>query len=104
MRGLSATSLSSAYGVFSRGVRSAVILLFVFLIRCYQGTIRPLLIGSCKFHPTCSEYAIEAIQIHGPLGGMGLAVRRLLRCHPFSPGGIDPVPEQVSSKATSPRH
>ena len=48
--------------------------------------------GGCKFQPTCSDYAQSAITIHGPLRGMGLAAWRLLRCHPFSPGGFDPVP------------
>ena len=48
--------------------------------------------GGCKFYPTCSEYAQIAIATHGPLRGTGLALWRLLRCHPFSPGGVDPVP------------
>jgi len=48
--------------------------------------------GGCKFRPTCSEYAAEAIAIHGPLRGLSLAAWRLLRCHPFSRGGFDPVP------------
>lgn len=72
--------------------RNAITFVVVLFIRCYQGMIRPLLIGSCKFHPSCSEYAIEALQTHGPWRGAILAVRRLGRCHPFSPGGIDPVP------------
>lgn len=62
------------------------------LIRSYQALIRPHLIGSCKFWPTCSEYAIEALGTHGVARGMWLTVRRILRCHPFSPGGFDPVP------------
>jgi hypothetical protein len=48
--------------------------------------------ANCKFLPSCSEYAAQAITIHGPLRGAGLAAWRLLRCHPFSPGGLDPVP------------
>lgn len=64
----------------------------VFGIRAYQFALRPLMIGSCKFCPTCSEYAVEAVRRHGPWRGGGLAVRRLLRCHPWSVGGIDPVP------------
>ncbi|MCK4660252.1 MAG: membrane protein insertion efficiency factor YidD [Phycisphaerae bacterium] len=64
----------------------------VLVIRGYQVGIRPLLIGSCKFCPSCSEYAITALQRHGLLRGGSLAIRRLLRCHPFGPGGIDPVP------------
>ncbi|MGD2107879.1 MAG: membrane protein insertion efficiency factor YidD [Phycisphaerae bacterium] len=81
-----------------------MVLLLVFLIRCYQGMIRPLLIGSCKFCPTCSEYAIEAIQSHGPIRGVGLTLRRLTRCHPFSPGGIDPVPAPTQHAADADPH
>jgi hypothetical protein len=76
--------------------RCAVTQTGVLLIRCYQGMIRPLLFGSCKFIPSCSEYAVEALQKHGPLHGTLLAVRRLARCHPFSPGGIDHVPDATS--------
>ena len=62
-------------------------------IRGYQFAVRPLLIGSCKFHPTCSEYAAEALQKYGAWRGFGLAVRRMARCHPWSKaGGYDPVP------------
>ncbi len=53
--------------------------------------------GGCKYLPTCSEYAALAISTHGPLRGSLLAVRRLLRCHPFGPGGLDPVPARVSA-------
>ena len=103
MRGPRAIFPSLMHGTLSCA-RSAVIFLFMFLIRCYQGMVRPLLVGSCKFHPTCSEYALEAIQTHGPWVGLGMAVRRLARCHPFSPGGIDPVPQPASPKSSSPRH
>jgi hypothetical protein len=64
----------------------------IFLIRCYQAIVRPLLVGSCKYCPTCSEYAIEAVQSHGPLRGIRLGARRLLRCHPWARGGLDLVP------------
>ncbi len=64
----------------------------VFLIRSYQAIIRPHLHGSCKFCPTCSQYAIEALLAHGLMRGSILAARRIVRCHPFTPGGIDPVP------------
>jgi hypothetical protein len=66
--------------------------LAILLIRCYQTGVRPFLIGSCKFHPTCSEYAVQAIMQHGPWRGAWLGFRRLCRCHPIGPGGIDPVP------------
>jgi len=61
------------------------------LIRLYQMLISPLIPPSCRFTPTCSQYAIDAIELHGPLRGTFLATRRLLRCHPFHRGGYDPV-------------
>ncbi|MBL8486456.1 MAG: membrane protein insertion efficiency factor YidD [Rhodocyclaceae bacterium] len=66
--------------------------LLVALIRVYQYAISPMLGRSCRFHPTCSEYAIEALQRHGAWKGLGLALRRIGRCHPWHPGGYDPVP------------
>lgn len=63
-------------------------------IRRYQRWISPLLPPSCRFTPSCSEYAAEAVERHGLLRGGWLAARRLLRCHPFYPGGYDPVPER----------
>ncbi|HEX6979854.1 MAG TPA: membrane protein insertion efficiency factor YidD [Alphaproteobacteria bacterium] len=66
--------------------------LFIAAIRLYQWFIAPLLGPACRFMPSCSEYAREAIEIHGPLAGTWLAVRRLLRCHPWGGEGWDPVP------------
>ncbi len=63
----------------------------LFLIRCYQKYISPLKPPTCRFVPTCSEYAIIAIEKYGIVRGCYLAVRRILRCHPFHPGGYDPV-------------
>jgi hypothetical protein len=62
------------------------------LIRGYRRWISPALPPACRFHPSCSEYALEAIARHGAVRGSWLAVRRLVRCHPFNPGGYDPVP------------
>lgn len=62
------------------------------LIRLYQYFLSPVLPPSCRFYPTCSHYAYEAISRHGVLSGLALTIRRVLRCHPFHPGGIDPVP------------
>ncbi len=70
--------------------------LLVFLlsmpIRLYRLLVSPLLPRVCRFHPSCSAYALEALETHGPLTGPYLAARRILRCHPFHPGGLDPVP------------
>lgn len=66
--------------------------LLAFYKRWLSPALHMLSPGGCKFRPTCSEYAAEAITIHGPLRGGALALVRLLRCHPFSPGGFDPVP------------
>lgn len=62
------------------------------LIAGYQRIISPLLPRACRFSPSCSAYAAEAIARHGPARGLVLAARRILRCHPFHPGGDDPVP------------
>ena len=62
------------------------------LIRFYQRRISPLFPPSCRYIPTCSEYALQAVEKYGPLRGGFLALRRLLRCNPFHKGGYDPVP------------
>jgi putative membrane protein insertion efficiency factor len=72
--------------------------LLLLLIRFYQWFISPLMGRSCRFYPTCSSYGLEAIQRFGALKGSWLAVRRLLRCHPYHPGGYDPVPEKTTGK------
>ena len=66
--------------------------LAIFLIRVYQWTISPLLGPNCRFYPSCSQYAAEAIDRFGVLRGAWLAVKRIGRCHPWHPGGYDPVP------------
>jgi len=67
------------------------------LIRCYQYSFRALLGMQCRFAPTCSCYAIEAVERHGAVRGATLAMRRIGRCHPWNPGGFDPVPPQSST-------
>ncbi|MGA8045645.1 MAG: membrane protein insertion efficiency factor YidD [Dermatophilaceae bacterium] len=66
----------------------------IWLIRAYQLVISPLTPPTCRYYPSCSAYALTAIQRFGPLKGTWLAVRRLLRCHPWTPGGVDHVPER----------
>jgi len=67
-------------------------MVLVALIKAYRYLVSPLLAPSCRFHPSCSSYALEAIQTHGAIAGVWLALRRIARCHPWHPGGIDPVP------------
>ena len=62
------------------------------LVRFYKAIISPLLPPSCRFYPSCSSYGLEALQLHGPVKGLYLTVHRVLRCSPFSEGGLDPVP------------
>jgi putative membrane protein insertion efficiency factor len=66
--------------------------LLVMLVRGYQVALGPLLPSACRYYPSCSVYAIEALERHGALRGSWLTIRRLARCHPFHPGGYDPVP------------
>ena len=76
--------------------------LAAFLIRLYQWTVSPLLGPRCRFYPSCSQYALEAIQRFGMLQGGWLAARRLGRCHPWQPGGFDPVPPARRAPLTCP--
>jgi len=64
----------------------------ILVIRGYQLWISPLLPSACRYYPTCSAYAVEAIEKHGAVTGSWLAIRRIARCHPFRSGGYDPVP------------
>jgi putative membrane protein insertion efficiency factor len=66
--------------------------LLILLINIYRLVLSPVLGPACRFYPSCSEYAIEAVSKYGVLKGGYLAAKRILRCHPFNPGGIDPVP------------
>lgn len=69
------------------------------LVRAYQLLVSPMLGPRCRFHPSCSHYALEALERHGTIRGSSLSLKRLLRCHPWHPGGYDPVPE-----ASTPLH
>lgn len=68
----------------------------VALLRAYKSFVSPMLPPACRYQPTCSVYAAEAIELHGVLRGAGLALLRIARCHPWSRGGFDPVPDPPS--------
>lgn len=70
-------------------------ILLITLIKIYKYFISPLLGPRCRFYPSCSSYGLEAIQLHGAAKGSYLTLRRLLKCHPFHEGGIDPVPDKI---------
>ncbi len=72
--------------------------LLIWLIRCYQYHISPRLPRMCRFTPTCSEYAVQAIMEWGVICGLGLTVWRILRCNPFCKGGYDPVPMRKTNR------
>src|SRR5205814_8618348 len=76
----------------SRLWRSGPASLAIGAVRAYQVVLGPLLGGRCRFHPTCSEYAVQALKERGLLVGLGLTLRRLARCHPLGGHGVDPVP------------
>lgn len=67
-------------------------IVIILLLRVYRYFLSPMLGRNCRFHPSCSAYAIEALQRYGAIKGTWLGVRRLMRCHPWNPGGYDPVP------------
>ncbi len=74
-----------------RLISKVISVVLITAVRAYQILISPLLGQHCRFYPSCSQYMIEAIQRKGPITGAWLGVRRILRCHPFNPGGYDPV-------------
>ena len=73
-------------------LKKIIVFPFVFLIRFYQVCISPLKPPTCRFTPTCSQYALEAFRKYGPLKGFWISLRRILRCHPWGGSGYDPVP------------
>ncbi len=79
-------------GRAARLVVRAPALLLLALLRVYQVVISPMTPQTCRFYPSCSQYAVVAIRRHGALRGTWLAARRVLRCHPWNPGGVDDVP------------
>lgn len=75
-------------------IQNLIVKVMVLPVRFYQLCISPLFPPACRYTPTCSQYAIEALRIHGPLRGSWLALRRILRCHPWGGCGYDPVPKK----------
>ncbi|WP_223826035.1 membrane protein insertion efficiency factor YidD [Spongiibacter pelagi] len=78
--------------------------LLIACIRFYRHCISPLMAPHCRFYPTCSQYAVEAIQQHGAARGSLLSAKRLCKCHPFHPGGYDPVPDAKPTKLETHTH
>lgn len=74
--------------------------LLIGIIRFYQKFISPMTSPSCRFQPTCSQYSLESVRRFGAMKGTYLSVRRIVKCHPFHPGGFDPVPEKKSKRRT----
>ncbi|MGD8590430.1 MAG: membrane protein insertion efficiency factor YidD [Chromatiales bacterium] len=73
--------------------------ILIFLIRLYQMVLSPFLGNHCRFYPSCSSYAIEALEKHGFFRGLWLSLRRISHCHPWHEGGVDPVPEPSNKKS-----
>jgi hypothetical protein len=81
-----------AFETCAMQLKNAISNALILLIRIYQSIVSPLLGPVCRFHPSCSRYAVACLELHGAAKGSWLTVRRLLRCHPFHPGGYDPPP------------
>jgi uncharacterized protein len=90
------TMVTSSTQQESRERPSPAARLLMLLLTGYRTFISPLLGPRCRFYPSCSAYALEAVQVHGALRGSWLAARRLSRCHPFHAGGLDPVPARAA--------
>lgn len=79
-------------------IKKGVLWLFILPIKIYQYTLSPLLPNSCRHTPTCSQFAIEALKVHGLFKGLWLSLRRIMRCHPWGTWGYDPVPPKQDPK------
>ena len=78
--------------------------LLIAIVQLYRWFVSPLLGQNCRFYPSCSSYAVEALERHGAVHGSWLATRRICRCHPWNPGGFDPVPEPAHELSKRPSH
>lgn len=95
-----AEAFVSVIAALGRGLSGAASRSLLALIRAYQFLLSPWVGNSCRYWPTCSEYAREAVERHGAARGCYLAARRLARCHPYGRGGVDPVPEAFAWRCT----
>jgi len=84
--------LASAFATPYTGMQTVPATILIALLRAYRFFVSPWFGQCCRFYPSCSQYALEAVADHGAVRGSWLALRRILRCHPWHPGGIDPVP------------
>lgn len=82
------------------GIRKVLVAPLLVLVRLYQRWVSPALPQTCRFYPSCSAYGVTALQRFGPITGSWLTVKRLVRCHPWNPGGVDHVPSRNKSSAT----
>jgi putative membrane protein insertion efficiency factor len=105
VRVVAAPAVTGAFGASgaARRARSIGSWALLFLVRAYIVFLSPFFGGACKFYPSCSNYAREAIEHHGARRGTALALKRLLRCHPFTRGGIDLVPDELPDSARASR-
>lgn len=94
--------MTTTEGRLAEARPSAAAWLLITLISLYRRFVSPLLGPRCRFYPSCSAYGLEAVQKHGALRGSWLAVRRIGRCHPFHPGGVDPVPPAMHGRSSRP--
>ncbi len=85
-------------------IRSIINAIFIFPVKVYQWVISPILPNSCRYHPTCSNYTIEAIKEWGALKGGWLGIKRILSCHPWGGKGEDPVPRKTNHNCHSHNH
>ena len=86
-------------GTVNISMNTALKKVLIGLVRVYRIVISPLFPPCCRYYPTCSAYAVQAIRMHGPIPGAWLALKRVARCHPWAPGGLDPVPARASGSA-----
>lgn len=90
--------MATSHSPCSKRKVTLLALFFILLIKFYRYFISPMLLPRCRFNPTCSQYGLEAIQVHGAIKGSYLTIKRILKCHPLHEGGDDPVPPKVDKE------